>query len=909
MPVPRSRLPSANGRASIRRMTTQPEFCYTRASFRPLPVKLDHVDIHLNFREPDVEGRITLHMTACEPLEQLRLDAKDLEIHGVWAVDEASGVRCQVSEGEDNALQYDYRKDESALLVTLPQRMEKGERFAVHTHTTCIPTDNILEGLYKDTTPQGCPQQYITQCEQWGFQRILPILDDCTAKCTFTTTLEADARYTHLISNGDVCRETNPNGKPVLMRDDPSRKIVTYRLKEPMAPYLFVVCVGTWDTLEDEITYPSGRRVRLEYLVPPGRVEGAKLPMRILKDAALWQGETQEYEYRGEVYRTICMEKSNFGGMENVGNTTIITSAALIDEYTSDGRIEYAYAVIIHEFEHNQCGSDVTMETPFDMWLNEAFTVDVERQYSMSRFDADTTRLDEVGQMRSPVHGPLAIEDGGHLGVIAREGFNNPDELVDGVTYVKAAEVIRMLKLILTPAVFRRAKNTYFDRYTGSNANTDQFFACFEEVSGCDLSQFRREWLHTIGYPVVEATHRYDAEQRQLAVTFRQQRTGKGELFHVPVEMAAVDSEGRDIPGTAHIVQLKGTETVQVFEDVDEPAFLSMNRDSSFYGTFRDRSIDREQLKRQVKLDPNRFNRVEAMRALTDEERIRLIEDPAAEVSEDWLELFGAILGDSSLPVGLKGYLLAIEEQSFDRRYLPMYRKRYRARIRLLETVSSRHAMALREVYDAVDTYARGREPRDGIAERRLKAIVLRMLCEADTEEVQQLAEQHFHCAWNISDKLAALRCVQATSHPGRHALFEEAYAMWKDNIAAYTTYLACIGGSRHDDVFDRLVAEEERSTFQISHPGHSRALLMPMGSNNKMLWTDSGLEWLAETVVRSAKVNENTALRLVDSLRLVNQLDDDLKPKVLAALESMRDGISADHAPAVRGRIDAYLG
>jgi aminopeptidase N len=35
--------------------------------------------------------------------------------------------------------------------------------------------------------------------------------------------------------------------------------------------------------------------------------------------------------------------------------------------------------VIVHEFEHNQCGSDVTMESPFDMWLNEAYTVDVER--------------------------------------------------------------------------------------------------------------------------------------------------------------------------------------------------------------------------------------------------------------------------------------------------------------------------------------------------------------------------------------------------------------------------------------------------------------------------------------------------------------------------------------------------
>ena len=59
----------------------------------------------------------------------------------------------------------------------------------------CVPSDTILEGIYRDTTPPGCPQQYMSQCQQIGFQRILPIIDDCTAKCTFRTTLEGDSRY------------------------------------------------------------------------------------------------------------------------------------------------------------------------------------------------------------------------------------------------------------------------------------------------------------------------------------------------------------------------------------------------------------------------------------------------------------------------------------------------------------------------------------------------------------------------------------------------------------------------------------------------------------------------------------------------------------------------------------------
>ena len=45
--------------------------------------------------------------------------------------------------------------------------------------------------------------------------------------------------------------------------------------------------------------------------------------MEILKRSVLWIQERQGYEYTFDTYRTICMTKSNFGGMENLGNTTI----------------------------------------------------------------------------------------------------------------------------------------------------------------------------------------------------------------------------------------------------------------------------------------------------------------------------------------------------------------------------------------------------------------------------------------------------------------------------------------------------------------------------------------------------------------------------------------------------------
>ncbi len=239
---------------------------YRREDFGKLPVKLNHLTIYLNFNDDYVEATNVLDITAKIPLDRIELDAKSLEIAKVeWLRDgdplEDSGM----------SLDFDYRYQDNKLIIPLPHPIHPAAGFRVRTTTRCFPSDNILEGIYKDATPPGAPQQYVSQCQQWGFQRIMPIYDDCRAKCTMTTTIEADARYTHLISNGNISRERNPERKPLPKPGDASRQIITYENNIPMAPYLFLVCVGTWDILIDSVTYDNGRTVQLEYLVPPGR--------------------------------------------------------------------------------------------------------------------------------------------------------------------------------------------------------------------------------------------------------------------------------------------------------------------------------------------------------------------------------------------------------------------------------------------------------------------------------------------------------------------------------------------------------------------------------------------------------------------------------------------------------------
>ncbi|MFO7870778.1 MAG: M1 family metallopeptidase [Kiritimatiellia bacterium] len=873
------------------------KYAFLKKDFdRPPRLAQKHLDLKINFRADNtVEVDNTLYLELLEETDHVTLNARDLEIEKVERVDTAP-----------RDLDFEYDPSASTLRIPLGRKAPGGTETAIHTRTLCFPSDHILEGIYKDTTPPGCPQQYMSQCQQWGFERIAPVLDDCRAKCTMTTTVEADSRYTHLISNGDVSRKHNPDGIPVKKAGDPSRCVITYVNSIPMAPYLFIVCVGTWEVLEDEVVYPSGRRVKLEYLVPPGRKAGAEIPMRILKRSVLWQGKTQDYEYRREVYRTICMEKSNWGGMENVGNTTIVTDAALVDEYTEDSRLEYCHGVILHEFEHNQCGSDVTMETPFDMWLNEAFTVDVEQQFLAEVFGPAYMRLKRVDSIRDPVSGPLAIEQAGHMGNIVRNGFNDPDELVDSVTYVKSAEIIRMLKLILGEQTFRKAKNLYFNRYSGSNANTDQFFVCFEEASGRDLSQFKKQWLYTIGYPEVAASWRYDKSRQTVTVNLRQE-TGNGP-FHIPLEIAAVDNAGKDIPGTARVVEMDTPSASIELEDVpSRPAFMSLNRNCSFYGTFS-HDAPLQELEKQALKDPNLLNRVEAMRKLTDMERIKLLENPADHASDRWQTVFRDILSDTETPFAVKSYLLKVDEQPLDRRYSTRYRELYKARIKLISTLSVRWAAGLREQYERVKNAAGKESLAEQIERRRLKAVLLELIAAARTAETMKLCEEQFRMARNITEKLSALRIINRTAHPGRRQFIEEAHELWKNHLSAYSGYLRAVGLGTEEDVFEMLAAEEQRSSFSAEHPTLSRSLYVPFTLNNKMLWTDKGIRWVTDTVIKMAGINENTAIRIVRCFQHAHSLAPDLKPRVLKALEEILSDINRCDTPALFGRVEAYL-
>ena len=306
------------------------KYKFYRSDFGPLEAK----PLHLNLYFDIVESRVlvTNHTTfiyqpaADKPnntsLTSIRLNSKDLEIAAVERITQfiplaysasatnaaptapPSNIPAHTSSfGAATPLKYTLHKDDDILEVQLDEPVQAGQQFVVRLTTIATPTAHILEGLYYDYTPSSCPRTIITQCQQYGFQRITPCQDYMTAKAYYTTTITADKRYTNLITNGDLAPgyvteagQPVPHPPPtVAPADVPDLRIERHTLQyhnhiTNMAPYLFFLGVGTYATYRKQLEYPDGDSFALELLCFPSlvRAEDAESALQSLHDSVMW---------------------------------------------------------------------------------------------------------------------------------------------------------------------------------------------------------------------------------------------------------------------------------------------------------------------------------------------------------------------------------------------------------------------------------------------------------------------------------------------------------------------------------------------------------------------------------------------------------------------------------------------
>ncbi len=886
---------------------------YYQSDFGKIKVQVEHMDLVFDIYDGHTVVDSEIRLKAREPLSELGLDADSLEI-----------LEVESSPGSG----FGYHPDQKKLVLKFGKEVQEGEEIRIRTKSICKPTSNILEGLYYDETPAGCPPTQITQCQQWGFQRLVPCIDEMDAKATYTTRIIADPRYTHMITNGDVA-------VPRTLRPDGRAEITYHNTRTPMAPYLFFLGVGTYESFTREVEYPSGRRFILELLVPPGSSKGsAEKALDILWHGILWiniytgpeqykdvdkrdvlfdlvlkkgdQDRIRElagslrlgYEYTGSVYREIAMQNSNFGGMENVGNTTISANRIMPFPQMTDGYFEYMIRVKAHEFYHNVNGSEVTGRSPFELWLNEAVTCHVERKYHAFVAGEEYSRLQEVARIISPMQGTFD-EDSGSLAMpIIPEGFNSPDELISNVTYSKAPEFVRMVEQLIGKEVFARGLHRYHTRYRHSNASTDDWIRCMEEESGIPLQEMARSWLRQTGYPVVNV----EREEKDGMSHLRLRQEGYKEApWQFPFDAAAVDDRGVDIDQNSILFRRKDENML-----LKKGAFISFARGMSFYGKIEHGATVAE-LAKQALLDHDAINRFRAWIRLSQIELDRLVDDPATEPHPSFIALFFQLVSDDRFR-----HLGAMHVQIFptleDRKKKHMYESLYQARKRIQKALAVAHKDALLKLYDEsapLKASTIEEEVRE-IKRRQLRNLALGILSEIDTPDIHDMIRKQFQSS-NMTEKLVAFSLYLKSNAHDKDRMLKEFMEESSSSLVTWESFLSAVGSSEGDDAIG-LIKEVERSPrFRIEQANDQRALFMRFAFNKrKSLQTEEGRAYLKDILIRLSRINEYNTMHIVS---IFSHLDDLPESQVLHdLLKDVLGSLDQKKTPSVYNSIRKIL-
>jgi aminopeptidase N len=908
-------------------------FKYTPQDFGKLSVKVEHFDLDFDIYDDHVFVKSKMKSIALENVSKLELDAKDLEF--------------KIVECDKAKLKWEFDKDAFKLRITFDKPIKKGETFIISSDHIVRPTKHILEGMYFDETPKGAPPTMITQCQQWGFQRLVPCIDDMTAKCTYITSITADARYTNIITNGDLAQARKPVAKG---RD----KIVYDNTKTPMAPYLFFLGVGTYDTFTKEVEYPDGDKFMVEFLVIKGSdAEVAKKAVQILHDGILWvylytgpdmyknrpvaqkvqalleqldvekskakpdaaklskiradlkklsKGVVFGYKYTGTVYREIAMQNSDFGGMENVGNTTITANRIMPYPDMSDGGFEYMIRVKVHEYYHNINGSEVTGWSPFEIWLNEAVTVHVELWNHAFLWGEGYSRLQSFLGLLSPDGGTYSKDSSAASMPVEPDGFNDPNELITSITYVKAPEFVRMVETLIGKEKFAVGLHNYHTKYAHSNATSTQWLEEMEKASGLNLKKMAQAWLKKQKYPIVAAKSSYDDKKKVFSLSLVQENATESDSWQFPFKFALLDPDGKVLHESVEWVQKKKHDIV--VKNVPKPAVVSLNRESSFYGKV-EYGQSKAELLLQLRVDSDPVAKYMAFYKIADSEKTAILKSPEREVSEEFVDLYFSLLSNEKLISEYGTSMAVIFESVEDEKFAHKYELLYLVKKKIQKAVASKYKKQLVAMYEKyskpVDEVNYLRRSIIEVKNRQAKNAALRLLSKLDEPAVHSMIKKQFVEAKFATDRNAALAMYLESSAPDKMKVVEDYSKKASENLVRWESFLAIIGSSDSENVIELIKWAEKMKQFRIEQSNDQRALYATYASNKRIsLLTKNGRDFLTHLIVKLAPINEYTTGHLVRVTGQIDLLDKEYRAECAKILVDTLKGVDKEKFPSV---------
>jgi aminopeptidase N len=660
---------------------------------------------------------------------------------------------------------------------------------------------------------------------------------------------------------------------------------------------------GALGCVEDSFVTRSGRKVALKIYVEPGKEQRCAYAMDALKRSMRWDEEAFGREYDLDIFMIVAVSDFNMGAMENKGLNVFNDRYVLASPDTAvDSDYAAIEAIIAHEYFHNWTGNRITCRDWFQLCLKEGLTVFRDQEFTADMRSRAVERIGDVRNLRTHQF----VEDAGPLAHPVRpELYHEINNFYTTTVYEKGAELVRMLKVLLGAAAFRKGMDLYFARHDGEAATVEQFVQCFADASGRDLAQFMR-WYAQAGTPEVVADGTYDTAGRRFTLKLAQvlpPTPGQPakEPMPIPLKVGLVDARGADMPlhvadGALpdDVIVLDTPARTLVFEQVAERPALSINRGFSAPVKLT-ANLSADDLRRLAAHDSDPFNRWQAVQTLATRLLLRNValvrtgRPPQGDAG--LIAALAAILDDARLEPAFVALVLTMPSEADIAREVGRDvdpSANFEARAALRADIGRALQAPLLRSHDAMRSSAPYSPDAASAGRRALGNVALDLLAARGEPAQIARAFAQYRTADNMTDRLAALATLSLHKGPERTEALEDFYTRYQTDPLVIDKWMSLQATIPEGGTLARVQSLTQHAAFAMSNPNRVRALIGAFAHGNATQFNradGAGYDFVAETVLSLDQKNPQVAARLATAFRSWRALEAGRREKAQAAL------------------------
>jgi leukotriene-A4 hydrolase len=435
----------------------------------PDNVRVKHVDLDLDvrFERKALEGTATLTVERPNGGDiPLVLDTRALKINAVEAsTDGATYSRVEFALGAADSILG------SPLTIRLPAAATK-----VRIAYASVPEASGLQWLEPAQTAGKKRPFLFTQSQAIHARSWIPLQDTPAVRITYSARIRTPK---------DLVAVMSAANDPAAARDGD----YSFKMDQPIPAYLMALAVGD---IAFEATGP-----RTGVYAEPSVVKAAA---REFSDTEkMVQAAEKLYgPYRWDRYDLLVLPPSfPIGGMENP-RLTFATPTVIAGDKS-------LVSLVAHELAHSWSGNLVTNATWSDLWLNEGFTVYVERRIVEEIYGRPREEMEAVLGRQTLEEELAKLEPRDQELHINLDG-RDPDDVFSNVPYEKGHLFLRQLEETFGRERFDKFLRGYFDHFAFRSITTEDFLA-YLKANLLDADPVAtakvpiEEWIYKPGLP------------------------------------------------------------------------------------------------------------------------------------------------------------------------------------------------------------------------------------------------------------------------------------------------------------------------------------------------------------------------------------------------------------------------